>query len=231
MWRGRRRWVGVAVGAALLAETADHVGLAAALSRALGEMRERRGRDDPGRVILDRAVMPADGGDCLADLRTAMRDQQPCSGEVASDSTAFRTIQRIAQDPALLEAWRGARAAARSWAWELGVRPAELVIDVDATLLTAYSEKRRIMRRGTTRAGSGSIRCWRSWTDRAKRSRDCCDRGTPVEHRCRAHRRGRPRARATAAGGGSPTRRCGSWCVPIPPARRTIWLTTAARAA
>jgi hypothetical protein len=39
-------------------------------------MRERRCRQDPGRVIRDLAVMLADGGDCLADLR-AVRDQQP----------------------------------------------------------------------------------------------------------------------------------------------------------
>ena len=62
-------------GAALLAEAADRLGLTDALSRALASMRERRGRHDPGRVVRDLAVMLADGGDCLADLR-AVRDQQ-----------------------------------------------------------------------------------------------------------------------------------------------------------
>ena len=41
-----------------------------------GAVRERRGRHDPGRIVRDLAVMLADGGDCLADLR-AIRDQQP----------------------------------------------------------------------------------------------------------------------------------------------------------
>jgi hypothetical protein len=82
-------------GAALLAETADRVGLTRALSRGLAGVRERRGKHDPGRVIRDLAVMLADGGDCLSDLR-AVRDQEPLFGPVASDTTAFRLIDRIA---------------------------------------------------------------------------------------------------------------------------------------
>jgi hypothetical protein len=69
-------------GAALLAEVADRVGLSRELSRALGGVRERRGRHDPGRVIRDLAVMLADGGECLSDLR-AVRDQEPLFGPVA----------------------------------------------------------------------------------------------------------------------------------------------------
>src|SRR3954447_5667915 len=73
------------------------LGLTAALSAALGEVRERRGRHDPGRVARDLAVMLADGGDCLADLR-AVRDQQPLFAPVASDATAFRVIDALARD-------------------------------------------------------------------------------------------------------------------------------------
>src|SRR5688572_5001903 len=109
-------------GAALLAEAADRLGLTAALSRALAPMRERRGRHDPGRVVRDLAVMLADGGDCLADLR-AVRDQEPLFGPVASDATAFRVIDAIARDPALLDAMRDARARARTHAWDAGAAP------------------------------------------------------------------------------------------------------------
>jgi hypothetical protein len=84
--------------------------------------------------------MLADGGDCLADLRT-VRDQQSLFGAVASDTTAFRVIQQVAADPALLEGLRVAHAEGRVRAWELGVKPSELVIDVDATLIVAHSEK------------------------------------------------------------------------------------------
>lgn len=127
-------------GAALLAETADRVGLTRELSRVLAGVRERRGKHDPGRVIRDLAVMLADGGDCLSDLR-AVRDQQPLFGPVASDTTAFRLIDRIAGDPAMLGALREARARARTRAWELGARPQRIVIDVDATLVGAHTEK------------------------------------------------------------------------------------------
>ena len=73
---------------------------------------ERRRRHDPGRVIRDLAVMLADGGDCLSDLR-AVRDQQPLFGPVASDTTAFRLIDRIASDPERARgAARGAGASA-----------------------------------------------------------------------------------------------------------------------
>ena len=127
-------------GAGLLAEAADRLGLTDALSRALAPVRERRGLHDPGRVVRDLAVMLADGGDCLADLR-AVRDQQPLFGPVASDATAFRVIDRIAGDPGLLEALRAARAQAREHAWTEGVAPKRIVIDIDATLITAHSEK------------------------------------------------------------------------------------------
>ena len=127
-------------GAALLAEVADRVGLTRELGSALAGLRERHGKHDPGRVIRDLAVMLADGGDCLSDLR-AVRDQQPLFGPVASDSTAFRLIDRIASEPAALEALRGARARARERAWALGARPERIVIDVDATLIGAHTEK------------------------------------------------------------------------------------------
>lgn len=127
-------------GAALLAEAADRLGLTRALSRALGGVRQRRGRHDPGRVLRDLAVMVADGGDCLSDLR-AVRDQEPLFGKVASNATAFRLIDQIAADPELLDRLRAARARARENAWNAGARPERIIIELDATLIGAHSEK------------------------------------------------------------------------------------------
>jgi DDE family transposase len=127
-------------GSALLAGIADRTGLARALSRELGVVRQRRGRHDPGCVIADLAVMLADGGDCLADL-SAMRDQAPLFGQVASASTAFRLVDQVASDPGGLERLRAAHARARSRAWKLGGAPSELTIDLDATLITSHSDK------------------------------------------------------------------------------------------
>ena len=64
-------------------------------------------------MLRDLAVMLADGGDCLADLR-AVRDQEPRFGTVASDATAWRVIDRLARDSALLQALRDTRARART---------------------------------------------------------------------------------------------------------------------
>jgi hypothetical protein len=91
-------------------------------------------------VIRDLAVMLADGGDALCDL-AGVRDQRALFGSVASDSTAFRLIARIAEDPGALQRIRGARAEARARAWRRGARPRHVEIDLDATLLTAHSEK------------------------------------------------------------------------------------------
>jgi len=127
-------------GAGLLALCADRVGLTESLSRGMWGMRRRRGRHDPGSVLRDLAVMLAAGGDCVSDL-AGLRGQQRLFGAVASDATARRAIAWIAEDPARLAALRAARARARARAWKLGARPARLEIDIDATLLTAYSQK------------------------------------------------------------------------------------------
>ena len=130
-------------GSALLAQVADKTGLSTALSAGLAGTRRRGGGHDPGRVIRDLAVMLADGGEALCDLR-AVRDQAPLFGEVASDSTAYRAIEKIAAEPDLLESLRGAHAKARARAWSLGLAPERLTIDLDATLIGAHSEKVRV---------------------------------------------------------------------------------------
>jgi hypothetical protein len=127
-------------GAALIAETADRLGLTSALDRALGDLFERTPTHSPGRVMRDLAVMLADGGDALCDLGT-VRDQEALFGPVASDATAYRLIERIAADPGALERIRAARAEARARAWRRGARPRLIEIDLDATLLIAHSDK------------------------------------------------------------------------------------------
>ena len=125
-------------GARLLAELADRSGLTAALCAAMAPARERRSAHDPGVVLRDLIVSIADGGDCVTDLGV-LRDQGVLFGTVASERTAHRVIKSV--DAELLEAIRGARARARRWAWEAGVRPELIVFGIDATLLGAASEK------------------------------------------------------------------------------------------
>ena len=127
-------------GSALLAQVADKTGLTRALSLRLAGLKQRRSGHDPGRVVRDLAVMLADGGDCLADLG-AVGDQAALFGGVASSSTAFRVIDRIASEPGLLDAVRDAHARARERVWDLAGAPSRLTIDLDATLIGAHSEK------------------------------------------------------------------------------------------
>jgi len=129
-------------GSVLLGQVADRLGLTNALSLRLAVLKQRRRGHDPGRVIRDLAVMLADGGECVSDLG-GQRDQEALFGPVASNSTAFRVVDRIASTPGLLEAVRAAHARARARFWKLHGAPTQLRIDVDATLITAHSEKER----------------------------------------------------------------------------------------
>jgi hypothetical protein len=126
-------------GTALLAQAADKLGLSKALSIGLAALKQRRRGHDPGRVIRDLAVMLADGGECVSDLG-AVRDQQALFGEVASGSTAFRVIDRVAAER-LLDELRAAHAKARERFWRLHGAPGRLTIDLDATLIGSHSEK------------------------------------------------------------------------------------------
>ena len=127
-------------GSALLGQVADKSGLTRALSRELAGLKRRQSGHDQGRVIRDLAVMLADGGDCLADLG-ALGDQQSLFADVASASTAFRLVARIASDPAGLDRLRAAHARARACVWKLAGAPEHLTIDLDATLIASHSEK------------------------------------------------------------------------------------------
>ncbi|MGH2889629.1 MAG: IS1380 family transposase [Solirubrobacteraceae bacterium] len=129
-------------GTALLSQVADKVGLTASMSSRLGVLKQRRRGHDPGRVIRDLAVMLADGGECVSDLGV-IREQDPLFGDVASGSTAFRMVQKIAATGGMLEALRCSHARARARFWELHGAPQRLTIDVDATLITCHSEKEK----------------------------------------------------------------------------------------
>jgi Transposase DDE domain group 1 len=136
-------------GSAGLRFLADRIGLTGELSTALA----RRGfvpRHDRGQVLTDVAVMLADGGEAIADI-DVLRHQSPLLGSVASAPTVWRTLA------ALSTARRGridaARARVRRHVWSLlpdglpASRVADtdlgdvVVLDVDATIVIAQSEK------------------------------------------------------------------------------------------
>ena len=137
-------------GAVLIRQTVRLAGLRPALSAALGPWRGQRAVHDPGKVLLDVAMAVALGGDCLADV-AVVRAQPQVFGSVASDPTVSRLITALAADVEVsLPAIRGARAQTRSRVWArrrpLAGTPGkreggQVIIDLDATLVTAHSDK------------------------------------------------------------------------------------------
>lgn len=127
------------VGALLLKELADRMGLTDDLSRALSQARLRRSAYDPAAILRDVAVTLANGGDCIADL-AALRGQETLFGKVAPDVTAWRAVRKTA--PRCLAGIKAARATARARAWAAGAGPkGEMILDFDATLIVSHSDK------------------------------------------------------------------------------------------
>jgi hypothetical protein len=137
-------------GALLLQETVRVIDVARGLSQALSPWRAARTVHDPGKVLLDVAMAVALGGDCLADV-AAVRAQPAVFGAVASDPTVSRLFAALAADVEdAVAAIREVRARARAAVWSrrrpLGGTPGrrlggQVIIDIDATLVTAHSDK------------------------------------------------------------------------------------------
>ena len=140
-------------GTALLRELAERTGLRAEYSAAADGLRRRGGGHDPGQVLVDVAVMLADGGEAIGDI-AALADQPDLHGPVASPATAWRALAGM--DDRRLRGMRAARAVARERAWlaraeQTGrvLPPAHaagrdldyVVLDIDATLIEVHSEK------------------------------------------------------------------------------------------
>lgn len=136
-------------GSAGLRLLADRTGLTGALSRVLVR-RSFRPVHDRGQVLTDVAVMLADGGEAIADI-DVLRHQRPLLGSVASAPTVWRSLAELS--PARLAAIDKARARVRRHVWSLlpdGLPASKVadtdlgnvvVLDVDATIVIAHSEK------------------------------------------------------------------------------------------
>lgn len=128
---------------------ADRTGLTSELSKAMTR-RSFTPLHDRGRVLVDVAVMLADGGEAIADI-DVLRHQSSVLGPVASPPTVWRSLDEVT--PARLKKIATARARTRRhvWAQLPGGVPASqvagtdlgatVVLDVDATIVIAHSEK------------------------------------------------------------------------------------------
>jgi len=130
---------------------ADRVGLTAQLSKAMVR-RSFVPVHDRGRVLVDVATTIAAGGEAIADI-DVLRHQDAVLGPVASPPTVWRTLDEVT--PGRLKKIAIARARVRRHVWgqlaasggvpasrvagtDLG---ATVVLDVDATIVIAHSEK------------------------------------------------------------------------------------------
>jgi hypothetical protein len=140
-WEGLRSG-GVSQSRMLLTETVRGGRARCRPAGALAPWRSPNAVHDPAKVLIDLAVTPAMGRDCLADI-AVLRAEPAVFGLVASDPTVSRTVDRSASDPiAALRAIHVARTTARAAAWQrAGDRApdrnvdagAPLIIDADAT--------------------------------------------------------------------------------------------------
>jgi hypothetical protein len=179
-----------------LADLADVCGLTAAFSEALALLRQRRAGHDPGRVLVDVAVMLADGGEAISDL-AVLRDQPELFGSVASTATAWRVLDAV--DDAALASLRQARAVARDRLWlqrddcGAGLPAASaggralpgLVFDLDASLIDVHSDKESAA--PTFKGGFGyhPLLCWLDNTGEALAGRlrpGNADANTATDH-------------------------------------------------
>ncbi len=139
-------------GAVLLRKLADQAGLTGALGSALA----RAGKFpllDRGVSLVSMAVAIALGATSMSDI-ALLAHQEPVFGAAPSDTTVRRTLELA--DPRTLDRIARVRAKARAHVWSLiAATPAGfpwleiagkllagwLVIDMDATLITAHSDK------------------------------------------------------------------------------------------
>ena len=127
------------VGLFALGGFADRVGLTEALSAAVPPRGERAPVHDRGAVLVHGLLMLAGGGEACTDIEY-LRAQRELFGDVASDSTLYRTLTGLGASGAA--ALLGAAAAVRERLWADRDRSRPLVVDVDSTLLEVHSENK-----------------------------------------------------------------------------------------
>lgn len=145
-YRSQARGSVSSAGTLLLTETARVLGLVEALQGELAGFTRLQAVHLPGKAIADLAVMLAAGGTCPADV-VMLRARPHLFGRVASEATLSRIVDDLATDA---DAAIAGIAAARAWVravaadlpgGDLPVVDGRVIVDIDATLVIAHSEK------------------------------------------------------------------------------------------
>lgn len=131
------------VGLHALGRFGDRLGLGGELSEAVVAGGDQRlVGHDRGKVLTQVMLMLAGGGECCSDIEY-LRSQPGLFGPVPSDTTVWRTFDRI--DEATLGYLWQSMAAVRAQVWDrsaatTGTEP--VVLDIDASLVEVHSENK-----------------------------------------------------------------------------------------
>lgn len=131
------------VGLHALASFADRLEVPQGLSSQIPPPGERLMAHDRGKVLTQAMVMLAGGGVCCADIE-ALRANRRLFGDVASDTTLWRTFNH-SLDPATLANVAGAFGAVRRQVWarsSVTNNGSPVVLDIDASVVDIHSENK-----------------------------------------------------------------------------------------
>ena len=125
-----------------LGRFADRIGLGASLSTAIPWAGERAPLHDRGTVLTHAMLMLAAGGEACSDIEFLV-PQQRLFGQVASDSTLYRTMRAIT--PTVLADLTAQAAITRAGVWRrmsATTGTGMVVLDIDASLVQIHSENK-----------------------------------------------------------------------------------------
>ena len=126
----------------VLGRFADGLGLGEALSAVVAPGGERAPVHDRGKVLVHVLLMLAGGGEACSDIEH-LRAQPVLFGDVASDSTLYRTLRGLG--PEAVQSLLAAVASVRGAVWERRgdtAGSAAVVLDIDSTLVEVHSENK-----------------------------------------------------------------------------------------
>lgn len=128
------------VGLHALGSLADSLGLGSALASCIEPTSQRAPRHDRGKVLVQMALVLAGGGESCADVEH-LRAQVDLFGDVASDSTVYRTFHEF--DARRREQFARSLAEVRAKVWKkLDVTSDPVILDFDASLVMGLAESK-----------------------------------------------------------------------------------------
>ena len=147
------------VGLWMLGSFADRLRVGEVLSEAFGASGVVH---DRGRLMVHLMLMLAGGGEACTDIET-LRSEPGLFGEVASDSTLYRTL--VQADESLVECLADAMAVVRERVWDDFPEGETVVLDIDSSVHVLHSENKQMAAPTYNRRyGFHPMYCFADWT-------------------------------------------------------------------